>query len=168
MNYEQTLEAVIKYANDENIPYHGMLLDSWWYFKDQNLAVTNWTAMPSVFPSGLPTFAEHVQMPFIAHNRWWSPHSQYAQQNGGSYQWYIEGDYSLPTEQQFWDDLIANNTMWGLRVYEQDWLNTVWDNFKGLQTNITIGRSWLHQMGSGAQRSGVDVQYCMVCVFIIE
>jgi len=161
MNYEQTLEAVIDYANEVQIPYHGMLLDSWWYFKDQNLAVTNWTAMPSIFPSGLPAFSKKVQMPFIAHNRWWSPHSQYAKQNGGQYEWSIEGDYSLPVEQKFWDDLIANNTDWGLRVYEQDWLNTVFDNFKGLQTNITMGKSWLHQMGSGAQRSGVDVQYCM-------
>jgi len=56
---------------------------------------------------------------------------------------------------------MANNTMWGLRVYEQDWLFTVFDNMNILQTNITFGKSWLHQMGSGAARSGVDIQYCM-------
>lgn len=161
MNYEQTLEAVVDYAKSANIPYHGMLLDSWWYPKDENLAVTTWTAMPSIFPSGLPAFSAQVKMPFIAHNRWWSPQSPYAVQNGGSYDWWIVGNYSLPTEQRFWDDLIANNTMWGLRVYEQDWLNVVWDDFKAIQTDIAIGKNWLHQMGSGAARSGVDVQYCM-------
>ena len=33
-----------------------------------------------------------------------------------------------PTEQRFWDDLLYNSTKWGLFMYEQDWLDTEYDN----------------------------------------
>ena len=51
--------------------------------------------------------------------------------------------------------------MWGLRVYEQDWLLTVWDNHPQIKTDITLGRKWLIQMGQGAAKAGVNIQYCM-------
>jgi hypothetical protein len=29
----------------------------------------------------------------------------------------------MPLEQRFWDDLIANKTAAGIKVYEQDWMH---------------------------------------------
>ena len=43
----------------------------------------------------------------------------------------------------------------------QDWLNdeTYWVSY--LTQSATLGRQWLMQMGSGADKSGIAVQYCM-------
>lgn len=76
MDYEQTILAVKKNADDLKIPYkcfevisHKKLrfflstfsrfsflqLDSWWYYKDKTdtQKVTRWEPMPSVFPDGM-------------------------------------------------------------------------------------------------------------------
>ena len=44
---------VVKYAKMSNIPYGYLQYDSWWYYKGIGDGVKNWTAMPSVFPSGM-------------------------------------------------------------------------------------------------------------------
>jgi hypothetical protein len=43
----------------------------------------------------------------------------------------------------------------------QDWLNdeSTWVSY--LTTNATLGRLWLMQMGKGADKSGISIQYCM-------
>ena len=51
---------------------------------------------------------------------------RYAKQNGGNTSWIIEGTEAIPTEQAFWDWLMADAKGWGLYVYEQDWLFTEW------------------------------------------
>ena len=50
-----------------------------------------------------------------------------AKQNGGRYDFIIEKkgegqdytNFGWPTEQRFWDDLLAQAKRWGLAVYEQ-------------------------------------------------
>ena len=138
-----------------------MLLDSWWYYKGALGGVKNWTARPDIFPSGIQSLHANLTMPWIAHNRWWAPETDYATQNGGQYAFVIENDFGLPTEQRFWDDLMRNSSVWGLRVYEQDWLFTVWDNHPTVRSDIALGRNWLLQMGAGARKAGVTIQYCM-------
>ena len=145
----------------KHIPYRHMLLDSWWYYKGQLGGVKNWTARPDIFPSGLQTLHSNLTMPFIAHNRWWAPETDYAASNGGQYEFVIDNDFGLPVEQRFWDDLMRNSSVWGLRVYEQDWLYTVWDNHPPVRQNIQLGRNWLLQMGAGARKAGINIQYCM-------
>ena len=118
------------------------------------------TARADIFPSGLPSLHSKLKVELVAHNRFWGPYTDYAVQNGGLYEWNIDGGrFSLPLTQRFWDDLFLNNTDWGLAVYEQDWLDTTWDNLQALQTNITLGRDWLLQMGRAAAAVGVNIQY---------
>ena len=145
----------------KGVPYRHMLLDSWWYFKGELGGVKNWTARPDIFPNGLQALHANLTVPWLAHNRWWAPETDYARQNGGQYDFVIQNNFGLPTEQRFWDDLIRNSSVWGLRVYEQDWLFTVWDNHPAVRENITLGRNWLLQMGAGARKAGVNIQYCM-------
>lgn len=63
--------------------------------------------------------------------------------------------------QAFWDYLMQVSKQWGLVTYEQDWLDdeSYWVSY--LTQNATLGRLWLMQMGSGADKSGIAVQYCM-------
>jgi len=44
--YEQNIIEVKTYTDKEKIPYRYWLMDSWWYSKDTDNGVKNWTAMP--------------------------------------------------------------------------------------------------------------------------
>ena len=66
------------------VPFRHWQFDSWFYPKDGKVgpgggggAVTNWTAMPSVFPSGMAAIQDKLQVPMVMHNRQWSDHSDY-------------------------------------------------------------------------------------------
>lgn len=71
-NYQQTLTDVYKYAEESDIPYKFILLDSWWYFKGERDGVLNWTAMPNIFPGGnkgMQNLTLSTNWHTIAHNR---------------------------------------------------------------------------------------------------
>lgn len=161
-NYEDALIAEKEYADETGIPYRYLQLDSWWYYKGVHDGVKNWTAMPSVFPHGLAYIAEKWNTPIVAHNRFWSSNTDYAKQNGGSYNFIIHGDYALPDDTAFWPDLIGSaKSEWGLYVYEQDWLYTEYEGLSELATDLNLGRQWLMQMGDGALEKDLTIQYCM-------
>ena len=46
-------------------------LDDWWYYWDKNGAVKNWTAMPNIFPNGIPPLVNKTGWRVFAHNKWW-------------------------------------------------------------------------------------------------
>ena len=133
------------------------------------IGVVNWTAMPSVFPNGMDSTFEKTHLPVTGHNRWWSDTTTYAKQNGGKYDFIIQKESSgtavpetaLPTTIEFWRDLFANSTSWGLKVYEQDWLNEQTEKLEELTTSATLGRDWLMQMGQAAEEHGINILYCM-------
>ena len=69
---------------------------------------------------------------------------------------------SLPLQQEFWAWLLTKSVAeWGLTTYEQDWLYNELMGVDALLTNVTLGRQWLTQLGSGAAAAGVSVQLCM-------
>ena len=70
-------------------------------------------------------------------------------------------NYGLPVQQKFWDDLMRNSSVWGLRMYQQDWLLSVWDTLPQIKEDVMVGREWLIQMGQGGAKVGINVQYCM-------
>lgn len=163
MNYEKTLVSEIKYALQNNIPYRYIQYDSWFYYKGSRHGVTEWVAMPSIFPSGMDFVWNNTGLPVVAHNRWWSDKTVYAKQNGGKYDFVVETETrkALPTDQSFWDDLLQQSRKWGLIVYEQDWLNYQFDGMDATVSDVTLGRKWLLQMGKGARKNGLTIQYCM-------
>ena len=66
---------------------------------------------------------------------------------------------AAPLSQGFWDELLAGKAQWGLRVYEQDWLGTEFqEKVRRMTTDATLGRQWLRQMGEGAAKNGLTVQ----------
>jgi len=154
-NYAETLSDIAKYMRANDIPTRAMQIDSWWYPKGQSGGVTTWTALPDVFPDGLQAVHEAIQMPFVAHNRYWDPTTPYAKQNGGQYE-FIMDRYAMPTEEQFWIDLFRNASEWGMRVYEQDWLHNEMEGINETLTSPTLARQWLLQMGAGADAAGLE------------
>jgi hypothetical protein len=161
-NYEDTMLQVYEAAVEMNIPFRYLQLDSWWYFKGPHSGVKNWTAMPDVFPHGIEYVSNKTSWPIFAHNRWWSTETDYAKQNGGNFDFIVESDIALPVSEDFWNWLISNAKRdWHLFVYEQDWLSTTFDKLQALHENVTLGRTWLLQMGFAAERYGLTIQYCM-------
>ena len=165
----QTLIDVKKYAESVGIPYKYILLDSWWYYQGVGGGVTNWIGRPDVFPNGNSFLRNATGWPIMGHNRYWAIDNVYWTGNGGDYDFVVEDkskdpkfhNFAWPTEQRFWDDLMYNSSQWGLFQYEQDWLDTEYDNVIYLNTNATAARIWLEQMASAAQRNGLTIQYCM-------
>ncbi|KAL4219038.1 hypothetical protein ACF0H5_021621 [Mactra antiquata] len=161
-SYETTLADVKSYADQQQIPYRYLQLDSWWYPKENNSrGVLTWTALPDVFPSGLQNLSATTGWKFLAHNRYWSKLTPYAKQNNGSFNFIVENGGSLPIDLEFWRYLFKQAKSWGLIVYEQDWLNRQTMYLSSLHTSLTLGTQWLTQMGQAAQENGLTIQYCM-------
>ena len=87
-NYSVALQAVYDYSVSAGIPYRGVLLDSWWYFKGDGGGVKNWTARPDVFTggnAGIAALVARTGWKVTAHNRYWSANADYAKQYGGAW-----------------------------------------------------------------------------------
>lgn len=164
-NYMDTLVEYHQYAQREKIPIKYVLLDSWWYFKGSNGGVSDWSPRPEIFPQGLEALYQATGWFVQAHNRYWSMDNVYAKQNGGKYNWVMDPRHngSAPYDQAFWDDLFSvAKSSWGLRVYEQDWLyNEFYIYVSQMLENVDMGRTWLLQMGQGAAKNDLTIQYCM-------
>lgn len=167
--YEQTLIDVKAYADSEGIPYKYVLLDSWWYYQGMSSGVKNWIGRPDIFPHGNDFLRNKTGWPIMGHNRFWAIDNVYATQNGGDYDFVVEkksenpqyNNYAWPMEQRFWNDLLYNSSKWGLFMYEQDWLDTEYDNVVHLNTDANAARTWLRQMGTAAATNDLTIQYCM-------
>eukprot|EP00054_Salpingoeca_dolichothecata_P012674 m.70327 g.70327 ORF g.70327 m.70327 type:complete len:763 (+) comp20068_c0_seq1:336-2624(+) len=169
-NYEDALIAVKNYSDSVGIPYKWILLDSWWYYKGVGDGVKEWIAMGNIFPHGLDYFYNQTGWLIQGHNRYWATDNVYAKQNGGKWDFVIENGTSgengkkalaFPLQQEFWDWLLSTSARWGLRVYEQDWLDVEMDNCNYILESASVGRTWLLQMGTAAEKNGMTIQYCM-------
>jgi hypothetical protein len=166
-SYADTLLGVKDYANKAGIPYRHVQLDSWWYIKDCTVerkgscrgGTKSWVPDLNTFPDGLASFHNKTDWRITAHNRMWSSENVYAKQNGGKYNWLIEGKEAVPLGQLFWDDLMEQGKAWGLYVYEQDWLFTEYVGTNATLQSATLPRQWLMQMGQAAEKADLVVQY---------
>ena len=82
------------------------------YFKGPDNGVTEWDAMPDVFPHGLEYLHNQTGWFQQLHNRYWSPKAVYARQNGGDFDFLLEKDCALPLEDRFWDFLLGQVGFW--------------------------------------------------------
>mmetsp|Transcript_34884 Transcript_34884/g.81564 ORF Transcript_34884/g.81564 Transcript_34884/m.81564 type:complete len:777 (-) Transcript_34884:61-2391(-) len=163
MNYQSTMSEVVKRAKEDGIPYRYVLLDSWWYLQGENGGVKTWEPRADVFPDGMAGVQKAMQgWPQQLHNRMWATDNTYAKQNGGRYNFIMDGSHvTVPDDQMFWDDLMQNKTKTGMFMYEQDWLDTEFDQSYSLGANATLGRTWLMQIDRGAKKANVTIQLCM-------
>ena len=164
MDYQDTMDAIKLYADSVKIPYHYVLLDSWFYYRGSNDGVKEWNAMPDVFPGGVQGVHESTGWLVQAHNRYWAPDVVYAKNNNGTYDFIIdlENDGAVPIDESFWGNLLETPaSTWGLRVYEQDWLFNEVLYVKEMMTSTSLARKWLMQMGEGAAKHDLTIQYCM-------
>ncbi|XP_067661072.1 uncharacterized protein [Haliotis asinina] len=160
-NYQDTVLDIKSYIEQLGIPVRYIQYDEWWYYRDSHGGVVSWSALPSVFPNGMQWLYNRTEYPVVAHSMYWSSNTTYATANGGKYKFLIDGHLSLPLEERFWTELLADARTWGLYVYEQDFLDEEFTNVQTFLTDIDLGRQWLTQMGNGAAKNELTIQYCM-------
>jgi len=166
-NYGEVLPKVKQYHDSIGIPFGHWQFDSWFYPKDGGVnpgggggAVTNWTALPSVFPQGMAGIQDVLKLPTVMHNRQWSIDSDYIKNE--PFEWYKSAKAAVPADPEaFFKWFFTQQEGWGLSMYEQDWMCTEYDDVDALQTNISLADLWLQGMADGAAGSGRTVQYCM-------
>ena len=144
-----------------NLPFHYIQLDSWWYYKGINAGVSQWKSRPDIFPDGLPSLYRQLDnIPIAAHNRYWAIDNVYSDKYAFVFDEVQQA--SLPVgNDSFWFDLLEEGARnWGLIMYEQDWLHTQTEKFTPILTDINLGRQWLMSMAEGADKAGVNIQYC--------
>jgi hypothetical protein len=158
INYEET---IVNVRHQIPLPIHYIQLDSWWYYKGIGDGVSNWTARPDIFPDGLQALHRRVEnIPLAAHNRYWAYDTVYKQ----NYSFVLDekNEKALPVgNDSFWIDLFTQARDWGLVLYEQDWLNVQTEEFSPTNTDIYLGHQWLTSMGEAAEKTGINIQYCM-------
>lgn len=165
--YEEVLPKVKAYHDAIQVPFGHWQFDSWFYPKDGGVdpgggggAVTNWTALPSVFPHGMAYIQDKLQLPIVMHNRQWSIKSDYIKNE--DFKWYSSAQAAVPEDPVgFFTWFFTQQQGWGLTMYEQDWMCKEYDLVEALQTNITLADLWLEGMALGAASSNRTVQYCM-------
>ena len=172
LTYEDVLTDVKKYHDSLGVPFGHWQFDSWFYPKDSDVekgggggAVTNWTALDSVFPSGIPSMVQNNLngMPMIMHNRQWSPVSDYIANNEPKgMEWLSSNGAAVPKDPfVFFEWFFQQQDGWGLMMYEQDWLSKEYDLITFMTQNITLADDWLYGMVHGVAVSGRTEQFCM-------
>ncbi len=177
MNYEDTLVAVRKYFEQEDIPIKYFNFDSWWYLKHTNKVFTTifrpivrlmggglygntlrWETDPEKFSTDLKTFYnERFKLPITAHNRRWDSRSPYLDE----YEFITYKNHACPLEKKFWVWLMQHAKESGIEVYEQDWMKNQIDSMPHLRQNINAVGKWLDSMAIAANENNVNVFYCM-------
>jgi hypothetical protein len=176
LGYDGTLLAEAKLLKRRGIPIRYMQLDSWWYHKTtvnyrgederrpkvESLprgawnaygGLTKYEAHPFVFPDGLDGFHRKVGMPLATHNRWVDVNSPYRSQ------------YSIPglgsTDPRFWDEIIGYIARSGVRMYEQDWLNYIYEYSPRFRSEPYTASKFTDAMAQACKKYGLSMQYCM-------
>ncbi|KAL6067877.1 Ricin B-type lectin domain-containing protein, variant 2 [Balamuthia mandrillaris] len=161
LSYEKTMIDIAKVAKKNALPFKHYQFDSWWYYKDQNGGLLLWEPRYDIFPSGMASLNEAMDFPpLVLHNRFFSAFNAY-EDMGFKFIIEEENDISLPVDQKMFEYLMGTARLWGMSVYEQDWIIKTFSEMNATQNNIYNARHWLLAMGRAAATTGVTIQYCM-------
>ncbi|NOX86379.1 MAG: hypothetical protein GXO86_10530 [Chlorobi bacterium] len=175
--YGGTLRAVRKQYKKEGITMGYMQLDSWWYeksiynisgkptagHKNRNFpakgewnrygGLLTYRADRYVFPHGLKSFHQSVGVPLVVHNRYIALRSPYRNE------YKITGYAAV--DPRFWNDIASFIKSAGVVVYEQDWLNVIYNHTPRMASKLSVGNAFTDNMAKAFKTQGIDMQYCM-------
>ena len=172
-NMQKTIVDVLAYGESIGLPYRHVMYDSWWYKKECPGSTDSWLVCKGglilwepredVFPDGF-NFEVPGNLPLVLHNRWFSANNNtYITDLGFADSFIVESahDFALPIKADVFEYLMGRAQKWGMTVYEQDWLITVWETMDVTKSNVTAGETWLAAMAQAASSLGITIQYCM-------
>lgn len=162
LDAQDTLLAVQDEAANLGIPYGYFQLDSWWYFKERTTRINpgglvRWAPRPQNFPDGLAAFQDRLDLPLVAHNRWFALENDYRDIGD-----WVQGDeMAFPVGRAVFDAVLAGASDWGLETYEQDWLNSQWVGVPWLRQGIDRADRWMADLDAAVGDAGLTMQLCM-------
>ena len=146
-------------------------IDSWFYFKAGNSTgedggCAEWSARPDIFPHGLPKVHESLG-PLMTHCKYFSADNVYQRQfhflkdpESGL----LDNDthaIAIPTEQTFWDLLLATAKVSGVSLWKQDWLASLFELSHRAGEDVTTAVTFHRQLANAAASRGIELQFCM-------
>lgn len=169
----EAMRAVYTELMAARIPVGWFEFDSWWYYKgtngtavEEDGGIYEWTPREEVFgPGGMAAARDAVGgLPLVTHAKYYTgiPGSVYEQKDG--YPFLSEPNASLPLSQEFWDMLLAQAAGWGVHLFEQDWLASVYELMLRPSQDVHTIANFHRSLGKAAERAGVPVQLCMPLV----
>ena len=72
-----------------------------------------------------------------------------------------KSDFALPIKADVFEYMMGRAKAWGMVLYEQDWLITVWRGMNVTRSSIDASSTWLKAMADAATALGVTIQFCM-------
>ena len=194
---EKVLKATQSMLSAQGLPIAYYQLDDWWFQQTKGdfggmkewrpchqtiNGSSSYCSVPkkagslrpvSVFPSGAVNFLKG-NPPLVLYMGLISNTTVYAKQNGGDYDFEIDGAFALPTTIDFYRDLFANATrdapagLGASRIvmFEQDFLSYWMDGagagpWRYTLASATAGAAFLKQQNDAAIEHNVSLQYCM-------
>ena len=142
-------------------PLRTGLTDSRWYEEGRDSGLVTWVPKTEHFPSGFAAVTKNLTWALVAHTRYYSSQTTYAKQNGGTYDFLVQFNSSLPIDSRFWPDIFHQRSDWGLVTLFSDWLMTISDGFDAVNEVAGLGERWLHNMAMASEEAGLTIQYCM-------
>ena len=158
---QTTVVDALTYWKQLGLPTRHVMYDSWWYVKEcppgtppsQNTwlnckgAVELWEPRSDVFPS---QFGFDAGLPLALHNRWFGANNTYITQLGFKDSFIVENgtDFALPIKEDVFTYLMEKAKTWGMVLYEQDWLITVWEKMRITKSSVTAASNWLQVRAS--------------------
>eukprot|EP00941_MAST-03F_sp_MAST-3F-sp1_P001873 g1873.t1 len=156
-HYETGLNRLFKYFQ----------FDSWFYRKGNQGGILEWDADPAMVPHGLSNLVHNILQvdSIVGHSRWFSPNATYVNNDN----WKIDHKDGKPSEveaipfknvRSFYRSLVSKaKHLWGLRVYEQDWLDAIFT--KSTYFTEYPGRieNFMIEMGKAMSDENVTVGY---------
>ena len=180
--YAGTLQSLVSYYRQQEIPIRYLQLDSWWYYKtfadasgkigtikSAKLPEGEWNrygglleykAHPAVFPNGLEAFQKSISLPLVTHNRWIDPASPYHEH------YKISGVAAV--DYKWWRDIASYLDENGIVTYEQDWLDRIYKYSPAFSSTVNTAADFLDDMSRACAHRGITLQYCMPlpCYFL--
>lgn len=174
--YDGTLLALRDHYQKQGIPLGYLQLDSWWYKKsttsvhnvpggktkkpefpdgdwNRSGGLMEYTADTALFPNGLAAFQKQLGLPLVTHNRWIDRASPYHKR------FKISGIGAI--DPGYWKEIMTYLKSSGVVVYEQDWINYIYENNPEMKSDINVGNAFTDYMAKAAQDAGINLQYCM-------
>lgn len=176
LGYAGTMLAVRDHYRKLGLSLGYFQIDSWWYdktltspsgrtgtgSKNPKLPEGLWNryggaityrANADLFPNGFAAFQRALGLPLVVHGRWIDPTSPYHK------------DYKIsgiaPIDPKWWNETAAYLKASGVSVYEQDWLDEIYNNSPELINRIGVADQFTGNMAKAADANGLDLQYCM-------
>jgi hypothetical protein len=157
LGYAGTLLAAVADVQRRGVQLGYLQLDSWFYPKgadarwdDTRSGLFVYRADNTLFPDGLQSFQQAVDLPLVTHARWIDAASPYRATHA------MSGNVAI--DPRYWEETMAYLNVSGVVTYEQDWLGA---DAQASPTSLTEPEAFMANLARAAADHQVTLQFCM-------